>query len=87
MGENTLLLNSVLDSITFFKPLGVKSSFKTGGNAYAYCEPNSLKNLCECIEYCKIKKFMLKYLKKILFYFLRGNYEDSNYFWRFVGHG
>lgn len=55
MGENTLLFNSVLDSLTFFKPLGYMTSFKTGGNTHAYCEPDSLKNLCDCIEYCKVK--------------------------------
>ena len=60
MGENTLLMDSILNSMVFSKPLGSISSFNTGGKAYAYYQPDSYKNLCEIIEYCNIKGLSYK---------------------------
>lgn len=55
MGENTLLSNSATNFLFFNKPLSSLCGYKTGGNALIYAEPNSLKTLCECIDYIKSK--------------------------------
>ncbi len=53
MGENAHLLNSLTKNFEFNKPLASFSGYKTGGNAFAFFEPKSLKSLCECIDFCK----------------------------------